>query len=306
MLTGTGNPHTITVLIPARNAQATISSTLDSLVAQTHQDFKVRIVDDASSDGTLDIVHGFSSRLDLQVSMLATNAGVAGALNHGLAQIDSQFVCRLDADDMAMPTRLEKQLEYLVAHPETDVCSSWMEVFYPPAEGRASHLLAKPETDAAIKTALVQYCALSHPACMIRKRFFDDVGVFDIQLDYAEDYDLWCRGALLGKRYVNLPEPLTRYRQHANQVGQQKRQLQYERDLQVKRKYISALLGGASAGYLPEFFHLLSAFTNREIALQVIEQSMPQILRLGCRVADQALYADIVSRCLGRHLRAAE
>ncbi len=177
-----------------------------------------------------------------------------------------------------------------------------METYYPEG-GPAGQILVKPEGDAAIKTALLQYCALSHPACMLRRRFFDEGGGFDVALDFAEDYDLWCRGALLGKRYANLPEVLTRYRQHAGQVGQQKRQLQYERDLQVKRRYIAALLGETSAGYLPEFFHLLSAFTSRDVAVQAIVQSMPQILRLGRRVADPALFDAIVAQCMARHLR---
>jgi ABC-type lipopolysaccharide export system ATPase subunit len=81
------------------------------------------------------------------------------------------------------------------------------------------------------------------------------------------------------------PRSLTRYRQHAGQVGQQKRQLQYERDLQVKRRYIAGLLGENSAGYLPEFFHLLSVFASRDVAAEVVSQSMPLLLRLGRRVA---------------------
>ena len=138
---------------------------------------------------------------------------------------------------------------------------------------------------------------------MFRKSFFDDVGVFDTRLDFAEDYDLWCRGALLGKRYANLEEVLTRYRQHAGQVGQQKRELQYVRDLQIKRKYISALLGGESAGFLAEFFHLLAQFSSREVAVEVIAQSMPLLLRLGQRVLDQKLFGEIVAQCMRRHLQ---
>ncbi len=60
----------------------------------------------------------------------------------------------------------------------------------------------------------------SNTALLPWRQAFDDVGPFDTRLDFAEDYDLWCRGALLGKRYANLPAPLTRYRQHADQVGQ--------------------------------------------------------------------------------------
>ncbi len=99
-------------------------------------------------------------------------------------QIHSQYVCRLDADDIALPTRLEKQHAYMESHPDIDVCSSWMELFHAAPDGRASQVLAKPAADAAIKTAMIQYCALSHPACMIRRHFFDDVGVFDSALDF--------------------------------------------------------------------------------------------------------------------------
>ena len=293
----------ITVLIPARNAEATLGDTLQSLVAQSFGDFDVLLVDDASTDGTRALAESFSDRLALRVLPLAVNQGVAGALNHGLAQIGSPYVARIDADDIALPERLALQHAFLEAHPDIDVCSSAMEMFYPQG-GPSGQILAKPATDASIKTALVQYCALSHPACLLRRRFFDAVGLFDVALDFAEDYDLWCRGALQGRRYANLPQALTRYRQHAGQVAQQKRQLQYARDLQVKRRYIAALLGEESAGHLPEFFHLLSAFASREVAGQVIAQSMPQILRLGRRVGDPALYDAIVAQCMARHLQA--
>jgi len=293
----------ITVLIPARNAEATLGDTLQSLARQSFRDFDVLLVDDASTDGTRVLAEFFVDRLPMRVLPLPIQAGVAGALNQGLAQIHSPYVARIDADDLALPTRLGRQHAYLEAHPGIDVCSTAMELFYPQG-GPAGQILAKPADDAAIATALVQYCAISHPACLLRRTFFDTVGLFDVELDFAEDYDLWCRGALLGRRYANLPEALTRYRQHAGQVGQQKRQLQYERDLQVKRRYIAALLGEPSAGYLPEFFHLLSGFASRDVATQVIAQSMPQILRLGRRVPDPILYDSIVAQCMARHLHA--
>ena len=291
----------ITVLIPAHNAQATLAQTLDSLVAQTLRDFAVCIVDDASQDATAAIARSYADRLAIEVLPLNPNRGVAGALNHGLAQIQTPFIARLDADDLALPQRLEKQYTFLCEHPEVDVCSSWMELFYDSAE-RPPGILAKPPTDAAIKTALVQYCSMSHGASLFRKTFFDDVGHFDLALDFAEDYDLWCRGALRGKVYANLPEALTRYRQHEAQVGQTRRQLQYERDLAIKRRYIAALLGGESAGYLPEFLHLLSVFNSRDIALQVLQQSMPLLLRLARRVPDEDTFVTLVEGCVRRHL----
>jgi glycosyltransferase involved in cell wall biosynthesis len=292
----------ITVLIPARNAQNTLAQTLESLASQTLQDFDVLLVNDASSDNTVAIADSFASRIGIRVLSLPENVGVAGALNAGLAAIDSAYIARIDADDLARPTRFEKQLEFLQTHPNIDVCSSWMEMFYDNSD-RPNQILAKPIDDASIKTALIQYCAMSHGASLFRKSFFDDIGGFDLRLDFAEDYDLWCRGALLGKCYANLPEALTLYRQHNAQVGQQKHQLQYERDLMIKRKYISALLGGESPGHLAEFFSLLSVFNNKETAMQVIEQSFPLLLKLGKRINDEKTYTVIVSSCLGRHIR---
>jgi hypothetical protein len=189
----------------------------------------------------------------------------------------------------------------LEANPDIDVCGTWMEMFYDDPT-REVRILVKPLEDAQIKTALIQYCSLSHGSSTFRKTYFDDIGHFDVRFDFAEDYDLWCRGALLGKRYANLPEALSRYRQHDQQVGQQKLQLQYERDMAVKRKYLSALLGGESSGNLAEFFSKRTQFINRETALMVIQQSLPMLFKLSRKVTDEKTFSDIVAECMGRHL----
>jgi glycosyltransferase involved in cell wall biosynthesis len=291
----------VTVLIPAHNAAATLAQTLDSLVAQTYRDFDVLIINDASADNTAELALSYRQQLAIEVVTLTENAGVAGALNHGLALIESPYIARLDADDMAFPQRLERQMAFLEANRDIAVCSSAMQMFFD--DGKATEVLTKPQHDATIKTALLQYSALSHTASTFRKSFFDDVGVFDTRVDFAEDYDLWTRGALLGKRYTNLPDVLTHYRRHANSVSVQKMQLQYERDLIIKRKYITALLDGDAPDNLAEFFSLMTSFTSQEVAITVVEQSLPLLLKLGRRVPDPALFAEIVSKCIGRHLR---
>ncbi len=295
-------PIDVTVLIPAHNAERTLAETLESLVQQTFKDFQVLIVDDASTDRTAFIAEQFKPRLRIDTLHNPTNLGVAGALNQGIAAITTKYIARIDADDIALPDRLEKQYNFLEAHPGIAVCSTWMDVFYED-DSHPNHVLAKPLDDATIRTALVQYCSMSHGASMFRKSFFDDVGHFDPRLDYAEDYDLWCRGALLGKRYANLPEPLTRYRKHSAQVGVAKRDLQYSRDLQIKRKYLSALLNEESSGHLAEFFHPMCAFSSKEIAVQVLQQSMPLLSKLAQRVPNPTAYWNLVSGCIGRHVR---
>jgi len=291
----------ITVLIPARNAAATLAATLDSLVQQSWQDFAVLVVDDASNDRTAEVARGYAPRLPIELLSLTSNGGVAGALNAGLDRIATPYIARLDADDLAVPERLATQFAFLEAHPGIDVCGSVLEMFSD-EPGSGTKLSPRHAHDAAIKTGLLQQNTMAHPSILVRRGFFDDVGRYDSRYDYAEDYELWCRGALLGKSYANLQEPLTRYRLHRHQVSQQHRQVQMERDMQVKRKYISALLGGASPGIVAEFLSPMLAFTNRDVAVGVLRQSLPLLFKLGNIVPDQALYQEILDACIARHL----
>ncbi|WP_233827718.1 glycosyltransferase family 2 protein [Paraburkholderia sp. ZP32-5] len=290
-----------TVLIPARNAEQTLAETLESLVRQTFRDFDVVLVDDASTDRTVDIARSFQARLNIRILSPDAHLGVAGAANFGLRVIESAYIARIDADDIAMPTRLEKQFAFLEANPDVDVLGTGMELFYG-QPGNKVRTSIKPEDDASIKTALVQICSLSNGSAMFRNSFFRDIGTYDTRLAVAEDYDLWCRGALLGKRYANLPEPLTRYRQRGT-VDVQKLQLERELDLLVKRKYLKALLGGESPHYLAEFFSLMTEFVSRDIAFRVVQQSTPLLFKLSRKVPNETMFGNIVVECLSRHLQ---
>jgi len=294
----------ISVIVPAYNATSTISETLESLALQTFRDFELVLVDDASDDGDAlrDLLDRYSKRLPCRVLRNSQNAGVARSLNYGLSQSDSQYVARLDADDLARPDRLAKQLEFMVIHPLLDVCGSQMLMFRTQQEGSLGTLV-QPMEDRTIRTALVQRNAISHPSVLLKRSFFSDVGLYQPSLDYAEDYDLWCRGALLGKRFVNHPEALTSYRIHANQIGQTKAQLQYDRDIEVKCKYMAALLGDLPLAYLPQLFAGGSHFVNRDVAGIAVTESLAALIALGSRVADPVEYAAIVKAALARHLQ---
>jgi glycosyltransferase involved in cell wall biosynthesis len=199
----------ISVVMPARNAAATLAATLDSLVAQTFKDFELVLVNDASSDDTPHIAESYCSRLSIRLVHHAENQGVAKSINEGLAQSDSIFVARLDADDLARADRLEKQLAFMTAHEAVDVCGSHMEVFSEEEGSQmASFVLAHPTSHAAITTAFVQRCAMAHPSVLARRRLFDEIGAYDPRFDFAEDYELWCRAALLGRQLANIAEPL--------------------------------------------------------------------------------------------------
>jgi glycosyltransferase involved in cell wall biosynthesis len=290
----------ISVIMPARNSSATISETLDSLAAQSFTDFELVMIDDGSSDGTAGVAEQYSDRLALRIILHESSQGVAQSINDGLAASDSEFIVRLDSDDLAQPQRLSRQLEFMQAHSNIGVCGSHVTVFS--TENAHAFLLAHPTENAAIRTALLQRCAIAHPSVMVRRQVYELAGHYDPRFDFAEDYELWCRASLLGVQFANIPEPLTRYRKHAGQVSQQKAQLQYERDIAIKYRYMSAFLQEEVPGLLPHFLALQTHFSNREIALAVLQQCGMAMTKLARAAPDVEEYGRIVTGSLVRHL----
>lgn len=293
----------ISVVMPARNADATLREALDSLVAQTLSDFELVLVNDGSSDATLMLAEEYRGRLPLRVLSHVRSLGVAQSINDGLAASDSEFVARLDADDLAHPVRLERQLAFLRDNPNVGVCGSHMQVFSVENGLRDDrHVLAHPLGSAEIRTALVQRCAVSHPSVVCRRQVFELAGVYDPRFDFAEDYELWCRASLLGVQFANVPEVLTSYRKHAGQISNTKAQLQYERDIAIKNRYMSAFLQGEAAGLLPHLLSLQTQFPSRELALAAFHQCGSAVVKLGRAVPDADEYARILTGSLTRHL----
>jgi len=292
----------ISVIIPAFNAENTLEETLNSLSTQTYRDFEVIVVDDCSSDRTSEIASKFSALFSIRVLVNLENSGVSKSLNRAIVNSDSMYIARLDSDDIAHAQRLEVQMKFLNESPRIDVCGSDMHLFHSIKAGAFS-IHIQPKTDSAIKTRLLQQNSISHPSVLLRRSFFTDVGLYDATYDYAEDYELWCRGAQMGKVYANLEAKLTSYRVHSGQIGQIKREIQFERDMGVKRKYITSLLGSPQIAFLPEIFSPLSHFNSREIALWAFAESTSALLKMEHMVQDKIAYADIIKYSISRHLK---
>ena len=292
----------ISVVIPAYNGAEFLAETLSSLAKQTFRDFEVVLVDDGSSDGTAEIADRFSNEMSMRVLVNTKNIGIAASLNRGIAESDSVFIARLDADDLAHPNRLAQQLNFLETSPDIDLCGTHMLTFKS-GNASADSVLEYPTSDASIKTMLLQQNALSHPSILMRRSFIVDVGSYDSECDFVEDYDLWCRGVLVGKRYANMEQHLTFYRVHPGQIGQSKFKLQRERDLGVKNRYISALLSGMDPGFLPALFAPFVQFENREAATRALAASTTTLMALGRVAPDASVYAEIVKTCILRNFK---
>ncbi|WJY67174.1 glycosyltransferase [Corynebacterium auris] len=190
-----------------------LRTALDSLLAQTRPaDEIVLVFDGPVSDEVASTVRGYGDAV--RVVALERNGGLGPALQAGLESIDSDYVLRLDTDDAAYPQRLEKQLEFMEAHPEVAALGSAVTEFQHEAElgdPAALRVRALPEHHAELARYALINSPLNHPSVMLRTADVTAAGGYR-GVHFMEDYDLWARLIAAGYALHNLPEPLTHFR----------------------------------------------------------------------------------------------
>lgn len=227
----------VSVVMPAYNAEATIAETLDSILAQTFEDFELVVVDDCSTDATPRILAEYTAR-DPRVCVVrnARNSRICRTLNHGIEVARGALIARIDADDWCYPDRLAKQVAYMDAHPEVVVSGGTIEICderLQPLTIRAYHL-----DDRAIRARLFRYSPFAHPAVIYRTEAVRAVGGYNPSLREGEDYDLYFRLGTLGA-FGNLPDRLIRLRTSRASLTQvQGRRLEL-RTLYIRVKAVS-------------------------------------------------------------------
>ncbi|GGP22804.1 glycosyltransferase family 2 protein [Silvimonas iriomotensis] len=229
------NAPLISIVLPCYNSAAFLQETLDSLSAQTLADFECIAIDDGSSDNTLAILQAHAAR-DARFSIISReNRGLIATLNEGIALARGAWLARMDADDLAEPQRLQIQLDTLNAT-GADVCGTWVQFF-----GERSGVWQTPLDDAAIKLQLLFNVAFAHPSVMARTEVLRQVP-YDAAATHAEDYALWCALAARGARFVNVAQPLLRYRCHAGQITQTRRDALRQTAQRIRASYAPSLL----------------------------------------------------------------
>ena len=198
------------------NGERFVAEAVASLQAQTLDDFELIIVDDGSTDATPRIVEALAvddERIQLHSQR---NTGYPEALNVGWRLARGEYVAILDADDLAEPHRLERQLVYLDEHPEVGVVGG--SLLLVTGDGRPFYVASYPATAAAVREGLQTHCPVGHTAVLMRRSILEEVGGYRSAIAVAEDYDLWLR---VSERYpiVNLPDIVGRYRIHGANVS---------------------------------------------------------------------------------------
>lgn len=208
----------ITVQMPVFNGARHLSEAIRSILVQSHINFEFLIVDDGSTDDSLEILKKFEAS-DKRICLISRENRGLGATQRELSiAAQGRYVAQLDQDDVAHPDRLARQVEYLIGHPEVVCVGSAYQII--DSHGRLLTTRSPPTEDAEIQLLNLQgHCAILHPSAMMRKTALDAVGGYDSEFNTAVDIDLWLRLGEFGK-VANIPEVLVKYRLHKNSASE--------------------------------------------------------------------------------------
>jgi len=210
----------VTVLMPVYNAEPFLREAIESILNQTFTDFEFLIINDGSTDGSEEIIKGYTDPR-IKYYKNEQNLRLIATLNKGIGLARGKYIVRMDADDISLPARLEKQVAFMEENPEVVVCGSWAEVF-----GKEKTLIRYLAEHEEIMFRMLYQCHLVHPTIIMRTKEVQAFKpLFDPAFLHAEDYDFFVR---LGYSFklANIREVLLKYRFHTGSVSQAHREVQ--------------------------------------------------------------------------------
>lgn len=229
----------VSVLMPVYNGELYLQEAMESILDQTFREFEFIIINDGSTDYTGEIVQSYA---DPRIRCFENeqNMGVARSRNRALSLAQSPYIAVMDADDVSLPERLAKQVDFLDAHPEVGVLGSLVQVI--DGDGNKSHTLRPPAEHGVLRWSLCFGGPIAHPTVMMRREVVERVGGYNSDLVTAEDYDLWRR--LSGvTRLFNLQDVLLYLRDHGASVRKRHRTEHQHNRIRVSRLMVSEVLG---------------------------------------------------------------
>jgi len=224
----------ISVIMPVYNGEKYLKEAIDSILHQTFDDFELIVINDCSSDSTEEIIQSYD---DCRIRYIKNekNSGVAATLNRGLDIAEGEYIARMDADDISLPQRFEKQAEFLDQNPDVAVCGAEVELFGDVENSDTYTVFGKDET----KINLLFSSCLCHPAVMMRSSVMKNYR-YDKTYDKFEDYEMWTR-VMLKHNIDNVHGVLFKYRIHKSQVTQNYTEELMERYRAIKENMLKNL-----------------------------------------------------------------
>ncbi len=198
--------------MPVYNAEKYLSEAMQSVLSQTYHNFEFIIVNDGSTDNSLQILNNFSDKR-IKVISHKKNLGIIKSLNKAIENSQGKYIARMDADDICFKKRFEKQIKFLEHNPNIDICGTWIRNF-----GTKNYVWQTPTKHEIIRARMLFESSLAHPSVMIRRAFLKQSKLmYEKEYVHAEDFAFWVKAGEK-TQLSNYPEPLLRYRTHPGQT----------------------------------------------------------------------------------------
>ena len=241
----------ISVVMSVYNGEAYLEEAIESVRNQTFGDWELIVVNDCSADSTGEILAGFASKdRRIKVYTNEVNLRLPASLNKAVSLCSGKYIARMDADDICLPYRLEKQYDFMEKHRDVSLSSCR---FMTLKNGVYASGGAGGRCDNnALRAMLLVSNPILHPGVIARADVMRDLN-YDETLTCTEDLELWTRMAMENKKMQILPECLLIYRLHGKQITSTTLERQHTEVLKVQQKYYAALLEKMS-GEMQEFY----------------------------------------------------
>lgn len=204
----------LTVIMPVYNASEYLSESIESILNQSFKDFTLLILNDNSTDNSLDIINEYAIKdKRVIVTNFDKNNGPAFLRNYGIQNADTKYIALMDADDVSMVNRFEKQINVLNQNDEIGVCGSWFTIF----GNIESRIVKHFENHDEIKVNFLNECYIGNPTIMLRKKVVEGF-YFDKMFHPMDDYELWSK-LIYKTKFHNIPEVLLNYRWHDKNIS---------------------------------------------------------------------------------------
>lgn len=254
--------YRVSIIMGIYNCENTLDEAIQSLLDQTNQQWKLIMCDDGSKDNTYKKAKSYAEQYEnIILIQNDKNMGLNYTLNHCLEHVDTEYVARMDADDISLPTRLEKEINFLDDHHEYAIVSTPMIYF----DEHGDFRVGKGNGE-VIKSDFIKGTPFCHAPCMVRSEAYRKVKGYTVaeKLLRVEDYHLWYKMYLYGYRGYNLKEPL--YKMRDDRDAKNRRKYKYRineayvkylivRDFNLSKINYIKMLKPLIVGLLPTFLY---------------------------------------------------
>lgn len=214
----------ISIIMAVYNGGEFLSDSILSILNQTYKDFEFIIINDGSTDNSLKIVEDLQKN-DGRIKIInnAQNLGLTKSLNVGFFASKGEYIARLDAGDISLPERIEKQVEFLDENKNIGLVGAWMYIIN--TKGEVLREIKYPTGDKKLKKALINYNPFVHSSIMIRREILPKMNIYDEDYKYTQDYKLYF-DLYPYIEFANIPITLVKYRKSPNSITSRKNRSQ--------------------------------------------------------------------------------